>query len=103
MALYGIPEQTNNTQQPGDGNLWWQDTINTGLNAFFQFLIARYGQQQAQVIISNPNSSTYGSEYQQFLMQKQSSDNSNKTILYVALAAVGLMAIMMMSNNNSKK
>lgn len=110
MLLNGIPEQTNNTPQPTNGNAFNNyviPSLNVGLQAFQTWLTYKYGSATTQQVINNPTSDTANQlwmQYQMSLLQNQNSKSDNdKTILYVALAALGLMAMFMMSNDNKRR
>lgn len=107
MILNGIPEQTNNTAQPTNGNAFNNyviPSLNVGLQAFQTWLTYKYGSATTQQVVNNPTSQTtqdYWNMYWLSQMQTQQKQKSNdNTLLYVALG-VGVLALMMFSSNTN--
>ena len=87
-------------------NTYVMPTLNVGLQAFQSYVTAKYGSATTQQVVNNPNSQQANDlwyAYQMSLMQNQNSTKSDNTTLYIALAAVGLLAVMMMSNSNNRR
>lgn len=87
-------------------NTYVMPSLNVGLQAFQSFVTAKYGSTTTQQVVNNPNSQQANDlwyAYQMSLMQNQNSTKSDNTTLYIALAAVGLLAVMMMSNTNNRR
>lgn len=87
-------------------NTYVMPALNVGLQAFQSFVTAKYGSTTTQQVVNNPNSQQANDlwyAYQMSLMQNQNSKKSDNTTLYIALAAVGLLAVMMMSNSNNRR
>lgn len=111
--IYGIPEQTNNTPQPGEVSLqmaWLDPTLKTLLEGFKIFMNAKYPSQANQVL-TNPYDAYSNQMFQMYLMSLQNQNNNNsqpvqqqedKTLLYVALAALAAVAVVTLTNNDNR-
>lgn len=94
-----------------DGEMWntWGKDVFGGMTELFgQFLTAKYGSATTQQVMNNPTSDYSQQLYQSFLQSQQNqqattSSSSDKTLLYVAIAGLGIMALMMLNNNNNRK
>lgn len=106
--IYGIPEQTNNTPQPGTN--FYDVYINPSLQAFLKgfeiYMNAKYGLAQTQQVMNNPTSDYSNQMFQLYLMtlQNQNQQSSNDDWLkYVAIGAVAVAAVMALTQSNTKK
>lgn len=87
-------------------NTYVMPTLDVLSQAFQSYVTAKYGSATTQQVVNNPNSQQANDlwyAYQMSLMQNQNSTKSDNTTLYIALAAVGLLAVMMMSNTNNRR
>ena len=103
--MYYAQNITNNGLG-ANGEIWNQWGPQT-LDLLKTFVQARWGNNTAQQVVQNPNAASNQSYIEAF-MQWQMMNNQNtttqkedKTLLYVAIAGLGILALMMMNNNNS--
>lgn len=110
--IYGIPEQTNNTPQPGEVTLqmaWLDPTLKTLLEGFRIYMNAMYPSQANQVL-ANPYDAYSNQMFQLYLMSLQNQNNNSqpvqqqedKTLLYVAIAALATVAVVTLTNNDNR-
>lgn len=108
--IYGIPEQTNNTPQPSNGNVfndYVMPSINVGLQAFQMYLTSKYGQQTTQQVVNNPNSQMaqdYWYMYQMSLMNQQQQQGSNNDMIkYIAIGVIALAAVFALTSQPKRR